>query len=257
MIANQNNAYRTIRRHSGGRRHADGVGAETATARRAIRRVIHGQQGFSLLELLVVVAILVAVSFIATSVLTGVDQDAQEQVTRVQMVEIAKAIRQFKADTGYYPKQGAFDLEPSFGGGTVPIASLPAHAGADNAARTRWFYSPVNLEQLWRNPLAGEPLGTWNPDTGRGWRGPYLTGFDDEVELDIHDGINDGTAAGNPAGDPFAGTLIPDVDGLRDAFRQPFLVFGLDLSPRIVSMGPNGEYQQVSGDDIELWLEKQ
>jgi len=245
-------------RNKTGRHHPDGVGAETARVRRAVRPAVDGQRGFSLLELLVVVAILVAVSFIATSVLQGVDQDAQEQVTRVQMVEIAKAIRQFKADTGYYPKQGEFDLEPPFGAGAVPIASLPAYAGTDNAARTRWFYSPANLEQLWRNPLAGQPLGTWNPDTGRGWRGPYLSGFDDAVDLDIHDGINDGTAAGNPAGDPFAGTLIPAVDGLRDAFGQPFLVFGLDASPWIASMGANGQWEyQQDADDILLWLEKQ
>lgn len=234
------------------------------------------------------VAILATVAFVATGTMTGVNEDAQAKLVRAEMMELAKAMDQFRQDTGYYPKQGPFDLDTATPPGAVPIDSLPSYAGTNNAERQRWFYSPANLEQLWVNPLYGTEhrLETWDANSGRGWRGPYLRGFEDGF-VDIRDDINDGTAAGDPSGDPLAGDNIPDVPGLADPFEgravnvggntlldwradpggsereywgRPFLVFGLvfglDDSPSIVSMGRNGTYEPGGGgDDVILNLE--
>lgn len=228
------------------------------------------RRGFTLLELLVVVSLLASTAFIATMSMQGVAEDANDKLVLVEMQQIAKAIRQFKQDTGYYPKTGPFDLTNY--NGNVPYGNLPNYASSNNndAERDRWFYSPANFYQLINqtSPLAGtgHELASWNPATGRGWRGPYLTGFA-EGYLDIRSGINDlaPTSAGYPLGNPVAGQNIPDVEGVADPFEhrartvggntlldwsavpegdertrwgRPYLVFGLN------------ENADIDGDDI-------
>lgn len=256
----------------------------------AVRKV-SGQQGFTLLELLVVVAILAAVAFVAGGTFLGVREQANDQMVRTEMQEIAKALRRFKQDTGYYPKEGPFGLI-GFGSGMIPdadIRSQKPYAGSDPGARARWFYSPANFYQLLSSasPLAGtgHRLENWDPETGRGWRGPYLGGFK-EGFVDIGDEINQ-----TWNGDPLGGGAIPDVDGLADPFELSSRTGGgsavdntlLDWSmshrfddlgrrgrerwgrpylylrkgahgPRfLISMGPDGEYG--TDDDVELFIE--
>ena len=238
---------------------------------------ISRQCGFTLLELLVIVSILAAIAFVTTGTFQGVGEAANDNLVRSEMQEIAKAIRQFKQDTGYYPKQGPFDLDTATG--QVPIGTLPVHAGSNNTEKQRWFYSPANFHQLFVNPLAGTGhlLESWDIDSGRGWRGPYLKGFA-EGFVDIRDDIN--PAVNGAGGDPLDGDNIPDVEGLADPFEhrtvpvdgnslldwsataggderevwgRPYLLFGLGASPWLVSMGPDGVYG--TSDDIELDLE--
>jgi prepilin-type N-terminal cleavage/methylation domain-containing protein len=241
-----------------------------------------GAAGFSLLEMLVVITILAAVAFIAGGALSGVREQANDQLVRTEMQEIAEAIRQFRQDTGYYPKTGPFNLDTA-PGGAVTDAILAVgfpHSGSSAAERQNWFYSPANFYQLYTraSPLAGtgHQLENWDPETGRGWRGPYLKGFA-EGYLDIGDGINNGTPDGNPGGDPLGGAnTIEDVEGIADPFEhrpvaglldwsadpgvverewwgRPYLLFDLDSKPRLISMGPDGQYG--TGDDIELRIE--
>lgn len=194
------------------------------------------QGGFTLLELLVIISILAAIAFITTGTFKGVQEGANDQLVRSEMQQIAKAIRQFKQDTGYYPKTGPFNLANY--GGEVTYASLPSWAGSNNAARDLWFYSPANFHQLLisTSPLdlsndgsttIDHQLELWNPETGRGWRGPYVNGFA-EGYLDVHDTINDGTADGEQSGhfreeSPAPAPLpnpIPDVPGIADPFEH-------------------------------------
>lgn len=231
-----------------------------------------GSAGFTLLELLVVVTILATVAFTASFYMKNAAEQAGDSLVLSEMQEIAKAIRQFKQDTGYYPKTGPFGLDDQ--GGQIDHTSM----------NVDWFYSPANLYQLTvrTSPLdrTGHLLETWNPESGRGWRGPYLTGHEDG-ELTIGDNINDGSAAGDPFGDPWSGDAIEDVPGIADPFEQkraasellhweydgvpydykgrPYLVFGLTNQPWIVSMGENGDYESTSriagGDDIILSID--
>jgi prepilin-type N-terminal cleavage/methylation domain-containing protein len=255
------------------------------------------QRGFSLLEMMVVVAVLAAVAFISTGAYENIHEQTDEQLVHVEMQQIAKAIRQFKQDTGYYPKEGPFDL--AVYGGAVPYGNLLVHAGGAGGTdpeKDLWFYSPANFYQLISrtSPLnaTGHMLETWNPETGRGWRGPYLMGFA-EGYVDIRAGINNGTIDGNSGGDPLASTNIPDVDGIADPFEyrgkqvgantlldwsrepngpifpfdpnnrdrerwgRPYLLFNLTTAPMLVSMGADGTYDQAAptSDDIMLNIE--
>lgn len=234
-----------------------------------------GCRGLTLLELLIVASILAAIAFIATGMYTGVRTETDSRLVRTEMQEIAKAIRQFKQDTGYYPKTGPFNLV-GHDGGLVPYGNLPSYVGAN---ADLWFYSPANFHQLVSrvSPLrgTGHPLEKWNPETGRGWRGPYLRGHTDGY-LDIRSGISDGTPAGNSNGYLLDGGNIPDVEGIADPFEypalrnggdtildwsvspggternmwgRPYLVFDWNTKPWLVSMGPDGEYTRKDPAD--------
>lgn len=253
------------------------------------RTAVGGQKGFTLLELLVVVAILAATAFVATGTFSGVAEHAEERLVRAEMQQIVQALRQFKQDTGYYPKEGPFALGAT-AGQEVTDADLAAvtHSGGSAAERTRWFNSPANFYQLLVGPLLSahvQGLEQWNAETGRGWRGPYLSGFRDGF-VDIGDDINpdQNGSAGNPA--TVAVSAVPDVDGLADPFNQrpvagggsevdstlldwssrarpnrtelsrwgnPYLLLTIDGVRTLVSMGPDGIYG--NDDDILLRLE--
>ncbi len=251
---------------------------------RASGSLLSGQRGFTLLELLVIIAIMAAVAFVAGGSYSGVSRQANDQLVRSEMQELATAIRRFRQDTGYYPKTGPFGLV-GVGAGKITDAAIEAqfpHAGSSPAERARWFYSPANLYQLTGQTSllpAGHQLEEWNKETGRGWRGPYLRG--DDGYVDIRDGINSGTAAGTSAGNPLAGNDIQDVNGVADPFElrtvtvsgvsflgwsaaaggterevwgRPYLMFDLNTAhPWIVSMGPDGVYN--TSDDIKLLIE--
>lgn len=264
---------------------------------------IKTRRAFTLLEMLVVVSLLAATAFVATLSMQGVAEDTNDKLVLVEMQQIAKAIRQFKQDTGYYPKTGPFDLDTT-AHGKVSIDDLPYDSTASDAQKKRWFYSPANLYQLYGyiSPLdadndpdtIGHQLEYWNPNTGRGWRGSYLSGRF-EGYVNIGDDINAGDyPTGNANGDPAFGTEILDVPAIADPFEdrpdsgllewhaqalwrnsdessgvnppfakqgRPYLIFGLDTNqPWIISLGPDGvlgEYPIGSGknDDIELSIQ--
>ncbi len=243
-----------------------------------------GQGGFTLIELLVTVSILAAVAFVAAGNYIGISEHANDQLVRTEMQEIAQAIRQFRQDTGYYPKTGPFGMDDDGLSGVIDYADLPAYAGADDAEKKVWFYSPANFWLLLTSdsPLpGGHPLETWDAESGRGWRGPYLKGFADGY-VNISNNVNDGTAAGNTAGDPtetVSAVVLTDVDGLADPFEhrphnnllgwslktgssrderdtwgRPYLLFNLNSRPLLVSSGPDGDYVE-SNDNIRLEIE--
>lgn len=114
------------------------------------------QQGFTLLELLVVVSVLAAMAGIAAVAMDGYEQEAQEQLVHVEMKRIANAIYRFKEDTGYFPKEGVY---------TADSLSL---AGQDKTV----YDTAENLTWLFANPKSDL---SWNPNVGRGWHGPYIT----------------------------------------------------------------------------------
>lgn len=249
---------------------------------------------FTLIELIVVVAVLASIAGLAVATLSG----TQEQVTRDlalnELSEVRKAILQFKADTGFLPKRGPFNLASRApDGGQVVLTGLQTEA---------WFDAPANLSQLFECPLpTGHPLATWNPDRRRGWRGPYLQ-RDGEGLVAVSDGLDaHGTTtwvAGTPlpafpaVADPFTRPADPDLGFtwttwsgvVLERHGRPILL--LDVDPegtgpgddvvagvnrvtqraRVVSLGPDGEFAPVgssteidagacvAGDDLGLFL---
>jgi len=227
------------------------------------------QAGFTLLEMMVVISLLAATAYVATGAYTGFIEDSQEQLVYSEMQEIAAAIRQFKQDTGYYPKTGPFALGTLAETTTkVTDADLSdvrydgtLYSGLSSTTRSNWFNSPANLYQLLYGPLLSDHvsgLESWNAETGRGWRGPYLTG--------IRDGFVDVVAGDNPL-DTSVTTRVPDVAAIADPFTAPHITTSvmdwkrqpdgtviekwgrpylfIELTTDVwslISMGPDGDY---------------
>ncbi len=217
-----------------------------------------------MLELLVVVVVLAILAGGVLAVFDGVEEDATFKIAQGEMMEIRKAIRQFRKDSGYLPKQGPFAL--TIDGGSVPV---PPQGES-------WFKSPANFIQLLENPLTGtgHPLETWNIDTRRGWNGPYL-GRSGEGYVTLGDNVQ-----ADGSGSPTAGGLLPDVPGMADPFTakpvsgyliwrttpggpfhpdwgRPYFLFDLDNNnARLVGMGSNRMYEAGTGDDLVVYLLK-
>ena len=225
------------------------------------------EAGFTLLELLIVVAVLVILAGGAMLVLGGVETDAAWQVSSTEMLEVKNALLRFRADTGFLPRQGPFELA-TLAGGPCSSGAVNGQASLPTGKSRAWFCSPVNFYPLYTNSLAGtgHPLEAWQPDTGRGFRGPYLTQHGEGL-VDAGDAL-----LPNGAGSPIVGGLLAEMRGVADPFvsdpvgiyfvwrttptgtphthwGRPYFLFDLDdkgtsdtKEARIVGMGPNGQY---------------
>lgn len=109
------------------------------------------QSGFTLIELLVVISVLAAMAGIAVTAIDSYDDEARDQLARVEMNNIANAIYRFKQDTGYFPHEGVF-------------------ASSDSIAHES------NFDFLFSSPQSSSvDILPWQADVARGWNGPYLT----------------------------------------------------------------------------------
>lgn len=173
--------------------------------------------GFTLVELLVIVSIMAVLGSIAFGLYYESAEGAKEDLARVQMAELAKAVRQFRQDTGYYPRQGPFALDVDPGGTANTYGGI---AGSTWTADQRaFFYSPANLDQLINRPpiavthpqafLVAVP---WDVNTRRGWRGPYLQrGSSGILFADVGASL-----LWDGSGDPTQGTALIDMPALGD-----------------------------------------
>jgi prepilin-type N-terminal cleavage/methylation domain-containing protein len=150
--------------------------------------------GFTLIELLLVCAILASLSYLAWGAYIDVDRRAADELAQADLLKLAGALQRFHDDTGYWPGEGPFRMavegcanlkdgaiDPDYVGPDPAAAVGSAAAGdsSDLARRGLWFASPANFTLLFEAPrlCAEHPLAalaSWNPETRRGWRGPYL-----------------------------------------------------------------------------------
>jgi len=242
--------------------------------------------GFTLLELLLVVAILAIVAGGALMSYIGTETRAAGGIAQSELVELRKAVLRFRKDTGHLPKTGPFALTDD-GGRIDPDvgAHWPADAPAAAAERRAWFASAANFYQLFERTddlsiqvaldvIAG-PGRAFSPETGRGYLGPYLSRHGEGFVYVGDNLLPDGD------GDPAQGTLLDPVPGVADPFvaraasgnlfkwissplglpegvaptalGRPYLLFVTpplpgELGPRIVCLGPNGRYDSDAAD---------
>ncbi len=213
-----------------------------------ILRLVRGQAGFSLLELMIVVAILAVVAGGMIFKQGETAEKAKGSVALNEMQKVKAAILQFRLDMGTLPN--------------------PA-----NPADFLELYGDVVLPNL------------WNPDNRRGWRGPYLSALGEGYTDIGADLLSNG--GGSPVtgaqvqdirgvADPFSAfpavpgsyaaceedvdnntclldwrTLDDDKDGddgdgdkAHERHGRPYLMFemGDENRARLMSMGPNGRY---------------
>jgi hypothetical protein len=211
------------------------------------------------------------------------------------MSRIHEAALRFRRDTGHWPRRGPFALVAD-GGRIDPDedAHWPPEAPASSTDRAAWFRSPANFYQLYEGRAAPSfqvaldvvagPGKVFNPETGRGYLGPYLSRAGEGF---VYVGLGLGT---NGDGDPASGDLV-QVPGVADPFEapappgnlfhwtsttlavpadvepsalgRPYLLFTVqptsgELGPRIVCFGPNGAYDSddlgLGGDDLAILL---
>lgn len=125
------------------------------------------QQGFSLLELLVVLTILVAISGIGLQVYQGTEQDAKSALTEVELSELAGAVRRFHDDTGFWPRVGGVATTNSDGNcNDSENGSLIAAVWDDSIPPFDWRVLMTGEDD------DGNLLCAWNEISQRGWRGP-------------------------------------------------------------------------------------
>lgn len=115
--------------------------------------------GFTLVELLVVVAILAAMAGIATTALGGYQEKARGELVLTEMKKIRNAILKFKVNTGYFPKKGVF--------------STKAETDINKSDFSFLFYSPRNSGS--DASSKGTEKLPWDIASSRGWNGPYLS----------------------------------------------------------------------------------
>lgn len=235
-------------------------------------------RGYTLLELLVVIALLAIVAAVAVTSGEGVNEQAGLDASRYEMAELRKALLQFRRDTGVFPGQGAYACD----GENMDFS--PYLAGASAAEKEAWCNSPANFWMLFECKINDDAttadvdesrLCSWNPDSRRGWNGPYLAnsgpGYVDYGGEARVRGVADGYTQGSSS----AWRLRYDDTEPAYGIGGPYLFFDpTDTTPndeadgtaRIVSLGPDGVYAGAhatdkcqpgtDGDDLVLCLLK-
>lgn len=175
-------------------------------------------RSFTLLELILVVTVLAIVAGTVISNLGTSEDRAHASLAFAELTAVRDAVRRFRADTGFLPKNGPFARDA-----IQPPADLVG-SGFDSLAKWEaWFDSPANLGQLFERPKIREdhPLA-WLVDPnsfverGRGWNGPYLTsGGEGWVHVGAYL-MPDGS------GDPSQGAVLPAMRAVADPYlREP------------------------------------
>lgn len=185
-------------------------------------------QGFTLLELLVVISLLAVIAGFSLTAYEDVQDQAGHDVVIYEMAEIRNALLQFRRDSGTndFPGQGIYSCTTS---NMTTIAQANDPSGSDTWPKGApsadsnlsdwqdWCANPANFWMLFINPLDDKTTtlveeNTWNPDTKRGWNGPYLqrkSGFVD---------VGDNVVSNGTAGNIESGTLISDLWGVASPF---------------------------------------
>jgi len=188
------------------------------------------QTGFTLLELLVVLAILSIIAGTVVLGLQGLQDQGRSDARKFEMAELRKALLQFRRDSGSndFPKDGRYDCDDDPSGESTALntelTNLPSYISSlSPAEKVAWCKSDANFWMLFENPLPDD--NNWDEDTRRGWNGPYLQ--------------NKGAL------EPYLG--IDDIPTVTSAYGSPYLLLDESTATaNIVSMGENSSAGTVT-----------
>ncbi|MBI3400881.1 MAG: prepilin-type N-terminal cleavage/methylation domain-containing protein [Acidobacteria bacterium] len=193
-----------------------------------------GQEGFTLLEIIVVLAVIGALAAMLAPVVFRYVDDAKKAQAQNDTITIAAAVQQMYKDTGRWPfyKVGTGKLTYTSGTDAALLTSNTACAGAagtcdttapnDSTSGAKWALSSLadNLaNQLILNTPFSGATGTPYTNTGpRPWRGPYL----DRI----------------PSLDPWARSYLVNIANADPNAEGPTQKWVI-----VISAGPNGNLE--------------
>lgn len=145
---------------------------------------LRGSGGFTLIEVVVVLAIMGIIAAFLTPMLFNYLDEAKRTRAENDVKNIGAAISRFNSDTGVFPVYSALPLKSA--NATVEILSSDGNDAADNSTGSDWNGTSTKTYSSLQNPLEKGLLSNgsseYNDSTkglkGRNkWRGPYMTDF--------------------------------------------------------------------------------
>lgn len=159
------------------------------------------RSAFTLVELLVVIAVLALVSGIAVTAYQGAQEKAEAAMAERQLDVLRDALLRFRSDMGFFP-----------GEGPLAAAQLDLSDIGGRPRSPRWAEDPANFWMLFEMPRDRQDANRWRwkPEVARGWRGPYL-------DLNRQAFFHGRPANGETLADLFAiGDLLPQTARLPE-----------------------------------------
>jgi len=202
-----------------------------------MHRATTDRRGLTLMELLVVLAILVALGTILIPLMGNVNQSTELDSTFATMSRLRDAIMGTQDHPGYFQDMKNLPIVPTYNNWTSSPGSW-AGAGMTGDPDLNTGL-PFRTNDLSYNPGVQPFYGTvvFNPATRKGWRGPYIT------QPTSPGGLNLGTPSNpvyvldsfpTPTGSPGSPIIIqwPDPSDTTAVPRSNFV--------RLLSLGANG-----------------
>jgi prepilin-type N-terminal cleavage/methylation domain-containing protein len=197
--------------------------------------------GFTLVEVIVVLAVVLLLSGIAVPLISGYVEDGRRARAEAEVKAIAASVVSFYKDVGIYPTRNASGTNATvrvlYTGTSPPNAATWVQSNGHNFYQ--WAASPANGDSADNQLLTNTPQGSAGAayaTTGRiRWRGPYLAGAS---PLD-------------PWGRPY---LINVFSSFNNNATNQKRIF-------VISAGPNGVLEtdersratdDIAGDDIGM-----
>jgi len=213
-----------------------------------MNKIKTGQKGFTLLEIIVVLAVIGALAAMLAPVVFRYIDDAKKAQAQADTETIASAIQQMYKDTGRWAfyKDGTAKLTYTLDTDAAVLSSNTACIGAASLDLTAPAVGASGMptgasicDSLANQLIKNTPNGgtAYSTSGGRAWKGPYL----DRI----------------PALDPWARSYLVNI-GNADPNNE---AFGNQVRVVVISAGPDGLLQtvvtalansnpQVLGDDI-------
>ena len=218
-----------------------------------MKRVVIGQAGMTLLEVIVVLAVLGALTAAMAPIAFSYIEDGNIRRTQVEVGRLAVAINKMFVDTGRWPFYADGDGTGGYtsgtdaalltsnavcSGGNCTDATLPT----DGTGGEAWALGSSKLDSIANHLITNTPFGStdankdYNTTGLKAWGGPYV----DQV----------------PPMDPWQRSLLVSVRNL-----DPSVAYGSLKWVVVISAGPNGTLETspetlmtanpvAAGDDI-------
>ena len=118
---------------------------------RAVRHQRNGRAGFTLVELLAVMLVIVVLAGISIGVASYTQKKMQTQIARTQITLLGAALESYKADWGYYPRTDAPRISTSY----LAESTNNAYLYRALFAHGKKYLTSFPLSQIRTNPATG------------------------------------------------------------------------------------------------------